>query len=73
MGNEALTIFKKLQQIRRGYLLSDLRSSNERQFVLEMCEGLRGVPETITDEDITEYMTKNQIQWIADIYEYLHG
>lgn len=66
-----MTVYRKLKTIKCDFMLSDLRSTKEREFVAEMWDGLQGIGDDIGDEDVREYLTKNQIKWIEDIYEYL--
>lgn len=62
-----MTLYEQLQIIRDEHF-HNLRNEREQQFIEDMCEGLDGVPKDIIDEDVTEYLTERQIEWIRDIW-----
>jgi len=61
-----MTIYQLVCLIRIEHF-HNLRSESEKQFVEDMYDGLVGVPGNINDEDITEYLSPRQIEWIKDI------
>jgi len=65
-----MTILQKIKFIREEHY-HNLRSEKEREFIEDMYEGIDGVPLNTKDEDITEYLTPRQIQWIEDIWNCL--
>lgn len=67
-----MTVLRKVRFIFEERFI-DLRSENEKRFVADMYDGLDGLSITTNDEDISDYLTPRQTEWINDIYSYLNG
>lgn len=61
-----MTIIQLVQLIRDEYS-QDLRSEKEKEFIAEMYDGLQGLPQNLCIEDVGEYLTPRQVEWIKDI------
>jgi len=55
----------------RDEYFQDLRSEKEKQFIEDMFDGLQGLPQELGYEELDEYLSPRQIQWIRDIAQYI--
>ena len=60
-----MTIKEKIVRIREDFF-HELRDK-EKIFIDDMYDGVDGLPQSLSDEDISEYLTERQISWINDI------
>jgi len=60
------TIYQKVVRIREDHF-HELHKETERVFIDDMYDGVDGLPSDISDEDIADYLTERQINWINDI------
>lgn len=61
-----MTVLQKLRLLREEHY-HEIKNENAKQFIEDVYEGVRGVPSDIIDEDLTEYLSPRQIQWINDL------
>lgn len=66
-----MTIYQAIQIIRDEHF-HDLPTKKSKQFIEDVYEALDGVPIDINDEDVTEYLSPRQIEWINDIAVFLN-
>ena len=64
-----MTVFKKLHLIYDEYRYE--LSENERDFIDNMVEGVAGTGDDMLDEDLGDYLTFPQMNYIEDIAERL--
>lgn len=64
-----MTTLQKLRFIREE-CFQDLNEW-ERDFVDQMYDGVDGVPDNTNDEDLSEYLTRRQMEKIDEIWEEL--
>ena len=61
-----MTIYHLLCLIRFEHF-HELNSEKEKQFIEDAYEALLGLPVDTNDENITEYLSPRQIEWLKDI------